>query len=280
METYRKILAGDLPGLLLLLVCLALADATAAFFSGHRGTMPTAVWFRDFALSVPAGTIFNTALMLVMAVPFLLLSICAFFLLRKVRPNLATRMCHRLLSPLSAVASFCMVQALIVHHATAWIALGVLAIVWFALYRRPFGLRLRACGENPQAAASVGINVRGIRYVAVLASGFLAGLAGSCLVLTTNTQFNSTTVNGHGFIALAVVSFGRWKPLGIGGASLLFGTALAFSIIASDYSALRSLPTEVFNIMPYAITLLTLVIFSGKNYAPLSAGKPYEKGAS
>lgn len=165
-------------------------------------------------------------------------------------------------------------------YPTAWIALGVLAVVWFALYRRPFGLRLRACGENPQAAASVGINVRGIRYVAVLASGFLAGLAGSCLVLTTNTQFNSTTVNGHGFIALAVVSFGRWKPLGIGGASLLFGTALAFSIIASDYSALRSLPTEVFNIMPYAITLLTLVIFSGKNYAPLAAGKPYEKGAS
>ena len=165
-------------------------------------------------------------------------------------------------------------------YPTAWIALGVLAVAWFALYRRPFGLRLRACGENPQAAASVGINVRGIRYVAVLASGFLAGLAGSCLVLTTNTQFNSTTVNGHGFIALAVVSFGRWKPLGIGGASLLFGTALAFSIIASDYSALRSLPTEVFNIMPYAITLLTLVIFSGKNYAPLAAGKPYEKGAS
>lgn len=165
-------------------------------------------------------------------------------------------------------------------YPTAWIALGVIVAVWFLLYLRPFGLRLRACGENPQAAASVGINVRGIRYFAVLASGFLAGLAGSCLVLTTNTQFNSTTVNGHGFIALAVVSFGRWKPLGIAGASLLFGTALAFSIIASDYTLLRQFPTEMFNIMPYAITLLTLVIFSGKNYAPLSAGKPYEKGAS
>jgi simple sugar transport system permease protein len=148
------------------------------------------------------------------------------------------------------------------------------------LYKRPFGLRLRACGENPHAAASVGVNVRNMRYTAVLLSGILAGLAGGCLVLTTNTQFNSTTVNGHGFIALAVVSFGRWKPLGITGASLLFGTALAFSIIATDFTLLRSLPTEIFNIMPYAITLLTLVIFSGKDYAPRSAGKPYEKGAS
>jgi len=165
-------------------------------------------------------------------------------------------------------------------YPTAFIALCVILIVWFVLYLRPFGLRLRACGENPQAAASVGINVHKIRYIAVLTSGFLAGLAGSCLVLTTNTQFNSTTVNGHGFIALAVVSFGRWKPLGIAGASLLFGTALAFSIIANDYSVFRTLPTEVFNIMPYAITLLTLVIFSGKNYAPQATGKIYIKGAS
>lgn len=165
-------------------------------------------------------------------------------------------------------------------YPTAWIALAVVVLTWFILYLLPFGLRLRACGENPQSAASVGINVLKTRYIAVLSSGFLAGLAGGCLVLTTNTQFNSTTVNGHGFIALAVVSFGRWRPLGIAGASALFGTALAFSIIASDFTALRVLPTEVFNIMPYAITLLTLVIFSGKNYAPQSAGKPYEKGSS
>lgn len=165
-------------------------------------------------------------------------------------------------------------------YPTAYIAFTVVFLSWLLLYRRRFGLRLRACGENPQAAASVGINVLAIRYIAVLLSGLLAGLAGGCLVLTTNTQFNSTTVNGHGFIALAVVSFGRWRPQGIAASSILFGTALAFSIIANDFTALKSLPTEFFNIMPYAITLLTLVLFSGKNYAPLSAGKPYEKGSS
>lgn len=165
-------------------------------------------------------------------------------------------------------------------YPTVYIAIFIIALVWLVLYRRPLGLRLRACGENPHAAASVGVNVLRIRYIAVLSSGLLAGLAGGCLVLTTNTQFNSTSVNGHGFIALAVVSFGRWKPLGIVGASLLFGTALAFSIIANDYVLLRKMPTEVFNIMPYAITLLTLVLFSGKNYAPAAAGKLYEKGGN
>ncbi len=165
-------------------------------------------------------------------------------------------------------------------YPTAIVAVVVVLVVWFVLYRLPVGLRLRSCGENPHAAASVGINVRSLRYGAVLASGFLAGLSGACLALTSNTQFNSTTVNGHGFIALAVVSFGRWRPAGIAGASLLFGTALTLSIIANDFPLLRNLPSEVFNLAPYAITLLTLVLFSDKNYAPKASGKIYEQGAS
>ncbi len=165
-------------------------------------------------------------------------------------------------------------------YPTAYIAIAVVVISWFILYKLPFGMHLRACGEHPGAAESVGINVKKMRYFAVVASGVLAGLAGGCVVLTQTIQYTSNTINGRGFIALAAVSFGRWRPLGVAGAALLFGTAQAFSIIANNIPALRVLPTEIFNILPYVVTLVALVLFSGKNYAPSAAGKPYEKGAS
>lgn len=165
-------------------------------------------------------------------------------------------------------------------YPTAYIAVGVVIISWFLLYKIPFGMHLRACGEHPGAAESVGINVKKMRYFAVVASGVLAGLAGGCVVLTQTIQYTSNTINGRGFIALAAVSFGRWRPLGVMGAAFLFGTAQAFSIITNNIPALRVLPSEVFNILPYVVTLVALVLFSGKNYAPSSAGKPYEKGAS
>ena len=167
-------------------------------------------------------------------------------------------------------------------YPTAYIALGVLVVVWFVLYKRPFGLRLRACGEHPAAAAAAGINVVRVRYIAVLSSGALAGLAGACLVLTQTIQYTSTTINGAGFIALAALSFGRWIPRGILGSSLLFGSSVALSIYMVNIPTLRALnlPSELFNIMPYVITLVTLVIFSGKDYAPKAAGQPFDKGKS
>ncbi|NBK22963.1 MAG: ABC transporter permease [Spirochaetia bacterium] len=165
-------------------------------------------------------------------------------------------------------------------YPTAYIAIAVVVLSWFMLYKLPFGMHLRSCGEHPSAAESVGINVKRMRYFAVLSSGVLAGLAGGCVVLTQTIQYTSNTINGRGFIALAAVSFGRWKPLGVLGAAFLFGAAQAFAIIANNIPALRVLPTEVFNILPYVTTLVALVLFSGKNYAPRAAGKPYEKGAS
>lgn len=165
-------------------------------------------------------------------------------------------------------------------YPTAWIALVLLVAVWYVLYKRPVGLRLRACGENPQAAASAGIEVRRMRYWAVIASGALAGLAGGCLVLTQTIEYKENMINGAGFIALAAVSFGRWIPKGVAGASCLFGAAVALSIYVVNIESLRRLPPEFFNILPYAITLVTLVIFSGKDYAPRASGQPYEKGAS
>jgi simple sugar transport system permease protein len=165
-------------------------------------------------------------------------------------------------------------------YPTAWIAAAVLALAWFFMYKRPWGLRLRACGEHPAAAMSMGINVLKIRYAAVILSGVLGGLAGGCLVLTQTIQFTPTTItiNGKGFISLAAVCFGRWLPLGILGSSLLFGASAGLAIYIVDIALLKFMPPEFFNLLPYAITLLTLVIFSGKDYAPRACGIPFDPG--
>ena len=170
-----------------------------------------------------------------------------------------------------------MMSGLFGIYPTLWIALAILAAAWFMLYKRPWGLRLRAAGEHPQALASAGANVIGIRYTAVLISGILAGLAGGCIVLTQNIQFTVSTINGKGFIALAAVSFGRWLPLGILGSSFLFGISSSLAVNIVNIRSLRFLPSEVFNMMPYLITLLTLVIFSGKDHAPRAVGLSYDK---
>jgi simple sugar transport system permease protein len=165
-------------------------------------------------------------------------------------------------------------------YPTAWMAFIILGLAAYMLYSRPWGLRLRAAGEHPQALASAGVNVIKIRYTAVLISGILAGIAGACVVLTQDIQFTVTSINGKGFIALAAVSFGRWLPLGILGSSFLFGASSALAVNIINISALRALPSEIFSAMPYFITLITLVIFSGKDYAPRAVGQPYDKGKS
>ena len=165
-------------------------------------------------------------------------------------------------------------------YPTFYIAIAVVLVSWFVLYKTPFGMHLRACGEHPAAADSVGINVRRVRYTGVLISGVLAGLAGGCVVLTQTIQFTSSLINGRGFIALAAVAFGRWTPWGVTGAALLFGGAQALAVLSTNFPALKVLPSEVFNILPYLVTLLALVIFSGRDWAPQSCGKPYSKSSS
>ena len=165
-------------------------------------------------------------------------------------------------------------------YPTFYISIVVIILAWFLLYKTPFGMHLRACGEHPAAADSVGINVRRIRYFGVMSSGFLAGLAGSCAVLTQTIQYPNTFTNGRGFIALAAVAFGRWTPLGVFGASMLFGASLALATISSMIPALKAIPSQVFNIIPYFVTLIALIIFSGKDFAPKANGIPYRKGAS
>ena len=169
-------------------------------------------------------------------------------------------------------------------YPTIWIALAILAAAWFALYKRPWGLRLRAAGENPQALVSAGVNVIGIRYAAVLISGLLAGLAGGCIVLSQDIQFTVSTINGKGFIALAAISFGRRQPLGLLGSGFLFGVSSSLAVNIINIKGLQFLPSEVFNVLPYFITLLTLVIFSGdkktRRGTDRAAGRPYDKGKS
>jgi len=158
-------------------------------------------------------------------------------------------------------------------YPTIWIALIILVVSWFMLYKRPWGLRLRAAGEHPQALASAGVNVIKLRYAAVIISGLLAGLAGGCIVLTQDIQFTVSTINGKGFIALAAVSFGRWLPLGILGSSFLFGVSSSMSVNIVNIQKLQFLPSEVFSMMPFLITLITLVLFSGKETAPKALGQ-------
>lgn len=165
-------------------------------------------------------------------------------------------------------------------YPTFYIAIVVVLLSWFVLYKTPFGMHLRACGEHPAAADSVGINVRRTRYTAVFISGLLGGLSGGCIVLTQTIQFTSNLINGRGFIALAAVAFGRWTPWGVTGAALLFGAAQALAVLSTNFPALKVLPSEVFNILPYLVTLIALVVFSGRDYAPQAAGKPYNKSSS
>ncbi|MGP1507821.1 MAG: ABC transporter permease [Sphaerochaeta sp.] len=173
-----------------------------------------------------------------------------------------------------------MIKDKIGFYPSFYISIAVIVIAWFLLYKTPFGMHLRACGEHPSAADSCGINVRRTRYIGVLSSGLLAGLAGGCAVLTQTIQFTSSFTNGRGFIALAAVAFGRWTPLGVFGAALLFGASLALATISSMVPALKAVPFQVFNIIPYLVTLIALIAFSGRDYAPKSSGIPYEKGAS
>ena len=149
------------------------------------------------------------------------------------------------------------------------------------LYKTKFGLRLMACGEHPQAAASVGINVFKMRWAGVLISGALGGLGGICYILAGVSQWQfEYGVAGFGFLALAVMIFGQWKPLRIALAALLFGLFRALSNVYAGFDFLSALniPGTVYNMMPYIVSLIVLALSSGKSRAPKAEGIPYDKG--
>ncbi len=163
---------------------------------------------------------------------------------------------------------------------TTYIGVLILVISAILLYKTKFGLRLRACGEHPQAADSVGVSVYRMRYAGVAISGALAGLGGLIFVVTTSTQFNAE-VAGYGFLALAVLIFGQWKPYRIAGAALFFGFMKTISATYSSIPWLINLKISgyAYKMIPYIATLVVLIFSSRKSQAPRAEGIPYDQGA-
>lgn len=160
----------------------------------------------------------------------------------------------------------------------------IVFITWFLMYKTAFGLRLRGAGENPHAIDSLGINVYKVRYIGVLTSGALAGLAGGLMVMTQDTQYTVISIHGTGFIALASLIFGKWRPFPTLFAGLFFGFAQIFALYSDSIAkklnleVINMLPDEFYHMLPYLITIVALVVFSGKSVGPKAAGEIYDKG--
>lgn len=164
-------------------------------------------------------------------------------------------------------------------YLTTYLGILIFVISWVLLSRTRFGLRLRACGEHPQAADSVGINVYRMRYAGVLLSGFLGGIGGLIFVIPTSTSFNAS-VSGYGFLALAVLIFGQWKPGKIFFAALFFAVTKMLASAYSGIPLINQLPisNNVYKMVPYILTLIALAFASKRSRAPKAAGQPYNPG--
>lgn len=159
---------------------------------------------------------------------------------------------------------------------TTFLCLAIWGASWFLLYKTSFGLRLRACGEHPSAVASAGVHVHKMRYVGVLLSGALSGLGGACILVTYAGEYNSGSgINGLGFLAIAALIFGQWKPLGILGSTFFFGLCMTIANVSKVLPGLSSIPTGYLGMFPYAATLVALVLSSKKSAAPLASGEPF-----
>lgn len=171
-----------------------------------------------------------------------------------------------------------LVRSLIVifaHHSPlVYLTIVIVTIAHILIFRTPFGLRLRSVGEFPQAADTLGVNVINIRYIAVMISGALAGLAGSFLSIEQAHFFVKEMSGGRGFIALAAMIFGKWTPFGTTGAALLFGVGEALAI---RLQGLYTIPVQFINMVPYLLAIFVLVGAIGRATAPAASGVPYEK---
>lgn len=162
-------------------------------------------------------------------------------------------------------------------HWTTWLILIIVAVSSFVLYKTPFGLRLRACGEHPHAAEAAGVNVKRMRYIGVMISGAFSGLGGAIIIVTYAGEFTGS-VAGLGFLALASLIFGQWKPLGVLGATLFFGIASTVANVSQVIPSLAVFPPIILKVFPYVVTLIALIVFSKSSRAPKAVGEPYDSG--
>ena len=159
---------------------------------------------------------------------------------------------------------------------TVVLALLFTVILWFILYKAKRGLRIRAVGEHPAAADTLGINVEKVRYLCVIVSGILAGFGGASMTLAIIPQFTPTAISGQGFIALAAVIFGKWTPHGAYGSCILFGFAQALTVVLGGGNF--AIPSEILAMLPYVLTIVVLILFVGRSVAPKADGVKKKKG--
>ena len=162
-------------------------------------------------------------------------------------------------------------------YATTWLVLVILLVSGFLLYKTSFGLRLRACGEHPQAAQAAGVSVFKMRYIGVMISGGMSALGGAIILLTYSGEFNGN-VAGLGFLALAALIFGQWRPIGILGATFFFGFASTIANVSQVIPSLAQIPGVILKTFPYIVTLIALVLFSKSSQAPKASGEPFDTG--
>jgi simple sugar transport system permease protein len=155
-----------------------------------------------------------------------------------------------------------------------WAVMALVVVSYFVMFRTPLGLRIRACGEHPRAADTVGINVYLLRYFSVILSGMLAAAGGAYLTIGFLGTYNENVTAGRGFIALAALIFGNWRPFGAFGAALLFGLSTAIAYRLPVYSETAA---TLFQALPYVITLIAVAGVIGRSTPPAAVGRPYVK---
>lgn len=165
-------------------------------------------------------------------------------------------------------------------YISTYIIFGLFVVLSIWLYKSKIGTHLRACGEHPQAADSVGINVYKMRFLGTTISGFLAGIGGYAYIATVSAGTAEASVGGMGFLALAIMIFGNWNPVGIFFGSLLFGFLKCIGPLAGQISFLNSLGLDIYfyNIIPFVIVIIVLIISRNKSGCPKAEGIPYDKG--